>query len=563
MRRLSVALPLLVLLPLGAAPSYGSPAVPSASGTPSTPGAPSTPDTPTVSGAPGTAGAPIVSGAPGTPLTSGTPPVSGVAPDECADAGTADFDGDGFNDVVVGDPFGEPADQWSGSGGLFFLRGTRAGFPEVISRPFDRSGGLSGWTARAGHIDGDGCLDLVVANPHWIGHVTEKSSGRVTPVPGAGSVTVYWGGSGFGRSGPGDRLDLRAPAPRNGAHYGWSLAVASGVVAVGAPYEDADGIPDSGAVYLYRFGGADGREAGVPRRITQQSPGVPGDGEAGDLFGWSLALGPLVGGPGAELAIGAPYEDTPGKGAPVRDAGAVTVLYDPADGAGTWYRGKGWELSELTDEVPAREGDLFGYSLAYGAGGGPGRLAAGAPYADPRSVEDAGLVQLFSGGRSARDPRPAGTLWQETEATEVSEPHDAFGFSLAFSGSRDLLVGAPYDGDGSHPETGAVHMLTLGETDPASGEPVNPGRPLARAGHLTRARNPQSFEHFGWAVSGAGDGWAVIGAPDRDGTGAIGLVPLGGADAVPLRPGDGRTEPSGQSDRTPYQGMDFGAAVAG
>ncbi|MEV7965468.1 hypothetical protein AB0O34_05735 [Sphaerisporangium sp. NPDC088356] len=477
----------------------------------------------------------------------------GSAADGCANAGTADFDGDGFNDVVVGDPLGDPPGTWAGGGHLFFLRGTREGFPGVRGTPFG-GGGLAGWVARAGHIDGDRCLDLVVASPYWTGSAAEGAGGGATSVPGAGNVHVYWGGPGFGRTNAG-RVELRAPEQRNGAHFGWSLAVASGLLAVGAPYEDADGVPDSGAVYLYGFGGADGRRPQAPRRVTQQSPGVPGNGEAGDLFGWSVALGALGGGPAPDLAVGAPYEDTDSAATAMPDAGAVTVLYDA--GAGTGYRGTGWNLSELTQRVPAQGGDLFGYSLAYGEKTGVGFLAAGAPHADPAATRDAGVVQLIRRGRPGQDPQPAGTLWQGVHGVaEVSEPHDAFGFSLAFSGG-DLVVGVPFDGDGTHPETGAVHVIPLAEPDLAdtSGGQDLPWPP----GRLIRAKTPQTYDHFGWSVSGAGGGWLVIGVPDRERIGAVALAPQAGGDARMLRPGDGRITPFPGR----VQGADFGAAVAG
>ncbi|WP_424536358.1 hypothetical protein ACOZ38_41645 [Sphaerisporangium viridialbum] len=482
-------------------------------------------------------------------LLGGAVPAYG-APDGCANAGAADFDGDGFDDVVVGDPLGDPPGTWTGGGHLFFLRGTREGFPSVRGTPFYGGDGLSGWVARAGHIDGDRCLDLVVASPYWTGSAADGSGGGATSVPGAGNVHVYWGGADFGRTNAG-RVELRAPEQRNGAHFGWSLAVSDGTLAVGAPYEDADGIPDSGAVYLYRFGGADGRTPEAPRRITQESPGVPGNGEAGDLFGWSVALGALGGGPAPDLAVGAPYEDTDSGSTAMIDAGAVTVLYDP--GTGTGYRGKGWDLSQLTEQVPADGGDLFGYSLAYGEKSGVGFLAAGAPHADPLATRDAGIVQLIRQGRPGQDPQPAGTLWQGAGGVaDVSEPHDAFGFSLAFSG-EDLVVGVPFDGDGTHPETGAVHVIPM-DLSGVSGQGL-PRRP----GRLIRASTPQTYDHLGWAVSGAGGGWLVVGVPDRERIGAVALVPPGSGDARMLRPGDGRIAPfQGRA-----QGVDFGAAVAG
>ncbi|MFC4592366.1 FG-GAP repeat protein [Sphaerisporangium corydalis] len=485
------------------------------------------------------------------------------APGDCANAGTADFDGDGRNDVVAGDPFGDPPGTWAGGGHLFFLRGTANGFPEVSGAPFDRVGGLGGWVARAGHIDGDRCLDLVVASPYWTGQVTEGAGGRATPVPGAGDAYIYWGGRDFGRANAG-RIELRAPEQRNGAHFGWSLAVSPGAVAVGAPYEDGDGIPDSGAVYVYAFGGPDGRRPAPPRRFTQQTPGVPGDGEAGDLFGWSVALGSLGAGPAQDLAVGAPYEDRGVGGAPTPDSGAVTVVYDALAGQGTFYRGDGWDLSELAGgTLTAKAGDLFGYSLAYGQDGTSAYLAAGAPHADAAGQRDAGAVQLITGGRAGGGLRPAGILVQGAGGmADTSEPGDQFGFSLAFSGP-DLVVGAPFDGDGTRPETGAVHVIALSATGAQTGRPPGSPAPVPAAGRLVRASGAQTYDHFGWAVSGAGDGWLVVGVPDRNRTGAAALVPPRDGPVRMLAPGDGRVALFGRTEHGATQGVDFGAAVAG
>ncbi|GII77918.1 hypothetical protein Sru01_29000 [Sphaerisporangium rufum] len=531
--------------PTPSSPPAGSPAPPSPP--------PSAP--PPGTGSPGATPAPATSG-PVTTATAVPPPVAPPSPrpatDPCARAGAADFDGDGHDDIVVGDPFGDPLEGWVGGGRLYLLAGTPYGLPAVRAAAFAHTAGDGGWVARAGHLDGDRCLDLVVANPYRA-EDGARAGGQVTAVPGAGAVQVYWGGPGFGRAGA-PRTELRAPEPRNGAHFGWSLAVAPGLLAAGAPYEDADGVPDSGAAYLFRFGGAGGRQAGPPRRLTQETGGVPGDGEPGDLFGWSLALGALGGGPGTDLAVGAPYEDRDVAGTALPDAGKLTVLLDPAGGGVP--RGVPADLSTLGTEVTARPGDLFGYALASGERDGRHYLAVGAPGADAAGVRDAGAVQLLRAGDPGRDPRPAGTLRQGAhQIGDAAEPGDRFGFSLAFAGGV-LAVGVPFEGDAAgHPETGAVHAVPIGEPDrPGTDPPTGPATVIT-------SRVAQTYDHFGWAVGGAGGGWLVIGVPDRERTGAVALARPTGGHVVMLRPGDGTVPVA--DPRRPAQVVDFGAALAG
>ena len=78
----------------------------------------------------------------------------------------------------------------------------------------------------------------------------------------------------------------------------------------------------AGALLMWR-GGRRG-PAGAPAEITQQSPGIRGHDQAGDLFGAALALTDLDRDGFTDLVVGAPGED--------EGAGRVTLAFGGPDG---------------------------------------------------------------------------------------------------------------------------------------------------------------------------------------------------------------------------------------
>jgi hypothetical protein len=96
-------------------------------------------------------------------------------------------------------------------------------------------------------------------------------------------------------------------------------------------------------------------DAGAFYAVNQDTPSVPGAGEAGDAFGASLAAGDINKDGKADLAAGAPTEDI----GTIADAGAFTVVY----GSATGLTGTGSQMfSQDTAGVPgaAEKGDKFG-----------------------------------------------------------------------------------------------------------------------------------------------------------------------------------------------------------
>jgi hypothetical protein len=210
-------------------------------------------------------------------------------------APAGDQNGDGFPDVLAGDPFTD------GSGRVALFSGVNCAVLRRLSlsnSPYPSWFGSA--LAHLPDLTADGVEDFAIG---------ESFVGTVSVYSGATGTRAYW-------------MQDFAPEASQG-HLGAAIAVLPDVngdtvvdFAVGEPDGDAGGLVDSGSVVL--FSGATGT---FLRRCTAP------DAEAGDRLGTAVAALPDIDGDGlADLAASAALDDV----GPLTDAGSI-VLFSSAD----------------------------------------------------------------------------------------------------------------------------------------------------------------------------------------------------------------------------------------
>ncbi|MEU7022564.1 VCBS repeat-containing protein [Streptomyces sp. NPDC046203] len=225
-----------------------------------------------------------------------------------------DFDGDGDQDLA--------AVSESRDGGVVLLKGpfTRAGKTAGHALLGKNYGLLQVDRLVAGRVDADSATDLYI-----VGDDTSDSDNDE-------HAYLHRGGAAFATRASSVRIP--DPSPKTGAFSRGPVAAALGDfdkdgygdLAVGRAAAPND--KERGYVVV-QYGGATGpNTARKPVKFTQDTAGVPGVSENGDLFGYSLAAGDVNDDGYADLAVGAPGEDL----GSARDAGAVTVLFGRAGG---------------------------------------------------------------------------------------------------------------------------------------------------------------------------------------------------------------------------------------
>ncbi|MHC5262446.1 FG-GAP and VCBS repeat-containing protein [Streptomyces sp. UC4497] len=261
---------------------------------------------------------------------------------------TGDIDGDGTPDLTVGSRC---------SAQHFYGPFTRTGSPAAAARD---SGLGTTQGAVIGNLDGDVAEERVMLP----GRYDEDPGGRVyvddvkdgqatrtelTHADGTVGAITDTDGDGYGDLVLADYDDPTTDKP--GGHLGGRISV--------------------------WFGGADGIDPEQPPvHIDQDTTGVPGAGEAGDEFGFSLAAGDTDKDGYGDVAVGVPGEDI----GSAHYAGAVTVLRGSAHGlTGAGSR----SIHEDTTGVSgaAENADSFGESVSLSDNNRDGEpdLTVGAP----------------------------------------------------------------------------------------------------------------------------------------------------------------------------------------
>jgi hypothetical protein len=356
-----------------------------------------------------------------------------------------DVNADGYAETVVGVP-GETLGTAASAGMFHLLYGSATGPQATGSLGIHQdtsgvpgtaeTGDGFGGANTSGDFNGDGFADVAVS----------ASRESVGTTRAGGAVWIFYGSAGGLRTDNAQTVDINATPVTGKSLSGFGHSLAAGDFNFDGSDDLAVGIPDSGPGYVAVFHGDDLRRLTYRDTFSQNTTGVPGVNESGDLFGLSLATGDVDGYGADDLVIGAPYDSEDRDWA----TGSVTVLHGnlhglTGDGAQRWSKdtsgvpGIGGSFNPDTGDHP----DRFGWRvvLADLNGDGGDDLAVGAPgspvVADGVRKRDAGTVNVLYSTESRIGTTGAALVSQQTSGMPgISGQEDLFGTALA-AGTAD------------------------------------------------------------------------------------------------------------------------------
>ncbi|MBQ0986497.1 trypsin-like serine protease [Streptomyces sp. F63] len=440
----------------------------------------------------------------------------------------ADFNGDGIEDIAIGDPMATVGGVTT-AGLVRVLHGGGKGTAE-ITQDLDwvpggaEAGDHFGKQLATVDYNEDGYTDLVVSAP-------EENVGSAVD---AGFVDILFGGRNGLGSGPAARHleqgsgngSLGGSAPEDGDRMGASLA--AGTTAEGKPWI-LIGTPGEALGSLTEAGGAFYVHGDTSIVIHQDTSNVPGAAEANDAFGTSVT------GDSGFIAIGAPGDAIGGDA----NAGNLAVLSHELDADGRPTVVTGMDQDDEQISGGAEAGDQFGQALALvayrpsaAATATDSILAIGAP--GEALAPESGAGQLAGAGNVMLVHIRANGTWDYMHALNQGsgtddrsgtiEAGDHVGSSLSAvntaprkAGSAATLkiaVGAPGEDLAGVTDAGAIHTFSLMDAAGANdrwieagdgdGIPGSPGEgdKLGASIHFT-PRNLYAGMPYGPAATGA------------------------------------------------------------
>ena len=380
---------------------------------------------------------------------------------------SADFNGDGFCDLAIGEFFAS-VDGAVDAGAVHIVYGSVTGLSAAGSQYWTQNGPAIqdraetnetfGYSLAAGNLGRGPEADLAIGVSESIGKA--EFAGAVSVLYGSPAGLTTAGNQLWSQSSPG--IAGRAEQPDQ---FGWSLAIGdfdgSGIadLAIGAPSENIERGESTGVVHVIH-GSAGGLTAERSQLWSRASPGVEGGADDID-FGYTLAAGHLAGTRYADLAVGGD--------------GAVQIMYGAAGGLSA----RGSQRWSSADRALPRKARIGRFSDPITIGDF-GRNRAGNRYDDlavsttgERGDSESG--QLYGGvlvlyGTARGVTTSGGQFWSQRSpgVPGVNEETDWFGTSLAAAdfglpdASRpyaDLVIGTPSESRGRTEAAGRIHVL--------------------------------------------------------------------------------------------------------
>lgn len=296
------------------------------------------------------------------------------------------------NMVLVGSPF-ETSSGLLGAGNVYLFNAKTGALIRTLTSPNVQSDGAFGFSVAM-----NGSIIVIGA--------TQENAGGYSA---AGRVYLF-------NTKTGALLrTLNNPNPESIVEFGWSVAISgsSGIVAVGAPFEDYLGSANAGHVYTFNA-----KTGALIKNLT--SPNAQTDG----YFGRSVAVN------GNLIVVGAASETAAGFG-----GGGHAYIFNAKTGA----------LISTLSSPNAQSGGNFGQSVAISGS----VIAIGAEYETVSGIGEAGHVYLFNSNTGAL----TGTL---TSAN--AQGGGEFGWSVALSGKL-AVAGAPYETASAVSEAGHAYIF--------------------------------------------------------------------------------------------------------
>jgi hypothetical protein len=314
-----------------------------------------------------------------------------------------DFNGDGFDDLAVG----EPGDSAIHVGRVHIFYGGGAGITLQAGHNFTDPVQFSaedqfGTVLAAGNFNGDTFDDLAIGMPYDSPNWWEGD-------PSTGSVLIIEGGNDGLRPSPSGPLNYflisqnDAGIPETAEVddlFGFALAVGNfngDTQSIGNEVYDFDdlaiGIPgeDGVGAVLILYGSQFNLLFGSSVFLGEWDLG--GAPEPGDAFGRALAAADFDGNGADDLAIGAPYKDVGTR----NDTGLVAVLYGQMFAGFNFGLTEWWSQASIYGNGFARDHDHFGAALV-GIRFDPHWDAVGAPFGIASLAIGTPNMNTFQGG---------------------------------------------------------------------------------------------------------------------------------------------------------------------